>query len=94
MRVSRTNVTIPRAVSTVTVRPAADANTTVTTLRLDGRIVRHDPNGVTGVQRLDADPATETTLRAETRGDRTGSLVLRYRRLVGTPSTLEVRVDA
>lgn len=90
---SRPNVTVPRGVSTVAVTPIAP-NTTVTTLRLDGRVVRYDPSGIEGRHRLRVDPATATTVRAETVANRSGTLVLRYRRLDGTPTALEVRVDA
>jgi hypothetical protein len=91
---SRPDVTVPRGVGTVDVTPAPAGNATVTTLRVDGRVVRHDPGGVEGRQRLRVDPATRTVVRAETPANATGELRVRYRRVVGTPTDLEVRVDA
>lgn len=91
---TRSNVTVPRGVRTVTVTPDPATNTTVTTLRVDGRIVRYDEDGVNESQTLRVDPARETALRAETATNRTGSLLVRYRRVVGEPTTLEVWVDA
>ena len=91
---TRPNTTVPRGVRAVAVTPDVAENTTVTTLRIDGRIVRHDDGGVNESRTLRVDPTRETTLRAETTTNRTGSLLLRYHRVVGEPTTLEVWVDA
>ena len=96
---SSPNVTVPAGTGVVTVTPGSNAS--VTTLRVDQRVVRHDPNGVEGPQALVVDPTTATTIRAETATpvdaetatNRTGTLTLRYRLLRGEPTTLEVRVD-
>lgn len=90
----QSNVTVRPGTSFVTVTAEPAANATVTTLRVDGRVRRYDPEGVEGPQTLAVDATTATTVRVETATNGTATTTVRYRLLRGDPTTLEVRVDA
>ncbi|MFB6167565.1 MAG: hypothetical protein ABEJ43_01835 [Haloferacaceae archaeon] len=87
-----TRIAVPAGVDRVDVRVRSGANTTLSTLRADGRIVLHDPNGLAGTATVRLSPYGPTTLRAPTTGNATVRVA--YDRVRTRPATLEVRVGA
>lgn len=89
------SVTLPRRTDRVRldVRPAS--NTTVTTVRVDDRVVLHDPGGLSGTATVDATWYETLTLAVETRdANPNGTVAITYYPTQTTKAVLEVTVDA
>jgi hypothetical protein len=87
-----TRVVVPAGVDRVDVRVRSGPNTTLSTVRADGRPVLHDPDGLAGAATVRLSPRGPTTLRASTAGNATVRVA--YDRVRTRPATLEVRVGA
>lgn len=87
------SVTLPRRTERVrlAIDPATD--TTVETVRADGRVVLHDPDGLDGVTAVAVSRYETTTLAFETRGDGGGSVAVTYYPTQASKAVLEVSVD-
>ena len=87
-----TRITVPGGVDRVDLRLRSGPNTTLTTVRADGRVVLHDPGGLAGAATVRLSSRGPTTLRAPTDGNATVRVA--YDRVRTRPATLEVRVGA
>lgn len=87
-----TRITVPSSVGRAEVRVRSGPNTTLTTVRADGRVVLHDGAGLAGTATVRLSPLGPTTLRAPTDGNATVRVA--YDRVRTRPATLEVRVGA
>jgi len=76
----------------IAVYPGNDTN--VTAVRVNDRVVLHDPEGVEGESRVGASRFEPTTLRFDAGGNATGRAVVRYLTADTRATTLEVTVDA
>jgi hypothetical protein len=87
-------VTLPRRTDRVLVTLSPPAETTVSEVRADGRVVLREPGGLDGTYDVAVSPYETTTLRFETTGnlDR-GSVRLVYFPERTRPAELEVTVD-
>jgi hypothetical protein len=75
----------------VDVEPAND--TTVHTVRANGRVALYDPNGTAGTSTVELSRFEPATLSFHVRGNATASATLRYRTAETRPALLEVTVD-
>ena len=88
--------TVPPGIGRVTVYLRTGPNTTVRTVRADGRVALHAPAGVEGTATVAVSPRAPTTVRFVPNGSAetaTGRFELRYTRLRTRPTTLAVTVD-
>lgn len=88
------SVTLPRRTKQVQLAIDPGANTTVTTVRVDGRVVLHNPAGLDGTVTVPGSRYETTTLSFETRGDGDGSVAVTYYPIQTSKAVLEVSVDA
>lgn len=90
----RSELTVPRGVDRVTVSVEPGPNTTVHTVRADGRVVLHDEAGLDTTATVAVSEYTPTTLRVATSANATGRFEVRYRRQITEERTLTVTADA
>lgn len=88
------SVTLPRRTEQVRLAIDPGANTTVTTVRVDDRVVLHDPDGLDGTLTVPGSRYKTTTLAFETRGEDGGSVAVTYYPIQTSKAVLEVSVDA
>ncbi|MFB6102186.1 MAG: hypothetical protein ABEJ73_06430 [Haloplanus sp.] len=92
---SRSSVAqVPRGVARATVRVDAGPNTTVRTVRANGRVVLYDGGGLDTPATVHLARYEPTTLRVDAGGNATGRLTVTYRPRLTTSRTLTVTVDA
>jgi len=88
-------VTLPRRTDRVRIRIDPPSNTTVRTVRVDGRVVRHDPDGLNGSYAIDV--SRLETVRLSVDGDGAlprGAVTVTYFPATTRKATLAVTVDA
>jgi hypothetical protein len=89
---STRSATLPRRTDTLTITVRPGPNTTVTTVRVDGRVVLHDPQGLAGRATVDVSRYDTLSLTVETAGAATGDLVVGSRPTQTTKRALGVTV--
>ena len=89
---STRSATLPRRTGTLTLAVRPGPNTTVTTVRVDGRVVLHDPQGLAGRATVDVSRYDTLSLTVETAGAATGDLVVGSRPTQTTKRALGVTV--
>jgi hypothetical protein len=89
---STRSATLPRRTDTLTITVRPGPNTTVTTVRVDGRVVLHDPQGLAGRATVDVSRYDTLSLTVETAGSATGDLVVGSRPTQTTKRALGVTV--
>jgi hypothetical protein len=88
------SVTLPRRTAQVRLAIDPGANTTVTTVRIDDRVVLHSPGGLDGTVTVPGSRYETTTLAFEIRGNGGGSVAVTYYPIQTSKAVLEVSVDA
>lgn len=92
---SENAVTLPRRASSVNVTISPPPGTTVTTLRVNDRVVLHDPTGLEGAYDVSVSRFETARLAFDASDQLTaGSVRLRYRPATTRKAVLEVTVDA
>jgi hypothetical protein len=84
-------IVVPPGVSRVEVLVRSGPNATARTVRADGRVVLHDPDGVDGLATVRLSPRDRTVLRPPAAN---ATVRVAYDRVETEPATLEVRVGA
>jgi hypothetical protein len=87
-------VDVPRGVERATVDVDAGANTTVRSVRANGRVLLYDGSGLNGTETVSLDRYERTTLRVETAANATGRVAVTYRRGLVQDRRLTVTADA
>lgn len=90
------DATVPPGAGRVTVYLRTGPNTTVRTVRADGRVVLHAPTGIEGTATVAVSPHAPTTFRFVTNGsgtNATGRFELTHTRFRTDTATLAVTVD-
>lgn len=89
------SVTVPRRTERVRVSLDPPESTTVNTLRVSGRVERHNDSGLAGEHTIDVSPYETVTLDFETEGPlTTGDVAVQYFPTRSKTALLEVEVDA
>lgn len=88
------SVTLPRRTPRVTLRVAPNATTTVRTVRANGRVVLHDPGGLSGTYTVTTSRFETTRFTFVTDDDPGGSVTVTYYPARTTKAVLEVTVGA
>lgn len=89
------SVTLPRRTDRIVVRLDPDDTTTVTTVRIDGRVELRNDSGVTGEHALDVSPLETASVRFEASGELSEDDVeIEYFPTRTRSAVLEVSVDA
>lgn len=92
---SDTAVTLPRRASEMTLEIAPPGGTTVRAVRVDGRVVLHDPGGLDGRYRVSLSRFQTATIRFNVTGPLPpGSIRVEYAPAESPKAVLEVTVDA
>jgi len=87
-------VTLPRRTAAATLRLDPPNGTTVSTVRANGRVLLHDPNGLDGAYDLDLRRYATVTLALDADGPlHEGNATVTYRASETTKALLEVSVD-
>lgn len=95
LNLSRTSrLTLSARTSRVTLAVQPGPNTSVRTVRVNGRVVRHDPDGVDGLETVTVSRRTPATLSVSVTGNATGYVDVRYAAVGTEDAVLEVTVDA
>lgn len=91
---ARRTATVPAGVGRARVSVFPGSNTTVRTVRADGRVVMYDAVGVAGRSDVSVSRREPTRFRFGIVQNASGRAVVAYRTLRTRPTTLEVTVDA
>lgn len=87
-------IRVPRRVDRATVDVDPGPNTTVRTLRANGRVVLHDEDGLDATATVRLSRYEPTRLRVDAGANATGRVAVTYRPVTAEPRTLTVTVDA